>query len=79
MTINRNFSLFAEKVSSAGLLNPSGGGLGTSATPANGQIPIGNATNFTLSTLTAGQNIVITNTSGAITVATTASTLIIAP
>ena len=79
MTINRNFSILAEKASTAGILNPSGGGLGTSGTPANGQIPIGNATNFTLSTLTAGQNIVITNTSGAITIATTTSTLIIAP
>jgi hypothetical protein len=79
MTINRNFSIHAENITSAGVLNPSGGGLGTSATPTNGQIPIGNATNFSLSTLTAGQNITITNASGAITIATTTNTLIIAP
>jgi len=44
------------------------GGTGLTATPANGQIPIGNATGYTLATLTAGSNVSITNAAGAITI-----------
>jgi hypothetical protein len=47
------------------------GGTGLTATPANGEIDIGNGTGFTRTTLTAGSNITITNTSGAITIAST--------
>jgi hypothetical protein len=47
------------------------GGTGVTTTPTNGQLLIGNGTNYTLSTLTAGSNITITNTSGAITIAST--------
>lgn len=37
-------------------------------TPSNGQIPIGNGTDFTAATLTAGTNISITNGAGSITI-----------
>ena len=47
------------------------GGTGLTAAPANGQIPIGNATGYTLATLTAGTNINITNAAGGITIAST--------
>jgi hypothetical protein len=50
-------------------VNRGGTGLGT--TPTNGQLLIGNGTNYSLGTLTAGTNIAISNTSGAITISTT--------
>jgi len=37
-------------------------------TPTNGQLLIGNGTNFTLATLTAGSGISITNAAGAISI-----------
>ena len=43
------------------------GGTGTTATPTNGQIPIGNGSGYALSTLTAGTGMSITNCSGSIT------------
>ena len=43
------------------------GGLGTSTVPANGYIPIGNGTGYTVTALTQGAGISITNASGAIT------------
>ena len=51
------------------------GGLGVTTTPTNGQIPIGNGTNYVAATLTAGAGIGITNASGSITVAATGSTI----
>lgn len=48
------------------------GGTGLTATPANGQVAIGNGTGYTLSTLTAGSNITITEGSGSITIAAAA-------
>jgi hypothetical protein len=47
------------------------GGTGVTATPTNGQLLIGNGTGYTVSTLTAGNNIQITNASGSITIAST--------
>lgn len=44
------------------------GGLGIGTTPSNGQIPIGNATNYTAATLTAGIGIGIANASGSVTI-----------
>jgi hypothetical protein len=41
------------------------------STPTNGQLLIGNGTDFSYSTLTAGSNITITNSSGGITIAST--------
>ena len=49
------------------------GGTGVSTTPTNGQLLIGNGTNYTVSTLTAGSNITITNSAGGITIASTSS------
>jgi len=49
------------------------GGTGTTATPTNGQLHIGNGTGFTLSTLTAGTNVSISNTAGGITISATPS------
>jgi hypothetical protein len=43
------------------------GGTGLTATPTNGQLPIGNATGYTLATLTAGSGVSITNGAGTIT------------
>lgn len=42
------------------------GGTGLSTTPANGEIPIGNGTGYTLANLTAGANVLITNNAGQI-------------
>jgi hypothetical protein len=53
-----------------GTLGVAGGGTGVTATPANGELLIGNGTGFTKSTLTAGTGVNITNASGAITIAT---------
>jgi len=47
------------------------GGTGLSSIPTNGQLLIGNGTNYTLSTLTAGAGISVTNAAGSITVANT--------
>lgn len=55
-----------------GTLGVGSGGTGLTATPSNGQIPIGNGTGFSLSTLTAGSGITISNTSGAITITSVA-------
>lgn len=44
------------------------GGTGLTATPTNGQLPIGNGTGYSLATLTAGTNVSITNTAGGITI-----------
>ena len=71
MSQNRNLSILADNVSAAGVLNPSGGGLGIATTPANGQIPIGNGTNYTAATLAAGTGIDISNSAGGITVTNT--------
>ena len=69
MSQNRNLSILADNVNSSGILSPAGGGLGASAVPANGQIPIGNGTNYTVGTLSAGSNISITNAAGSIVIA----------
>lgn len=68
MSQNRNLSIFATKVNSSGILTPSGGGIGSTSTPTNGQIPIGNGANYTPATITAGNNISITNGAGSINI-----------
>ena len=52
-------------------LLPSSGGTGLSATPTNGQLPIGNGTGYALNTLTAGSNVTISNSAGSITISST--------
>lgn len=54
-----------------GVLPVANGGTGLSTTPTNGQLDIGNGTNFTRSTITAGTGISVTNGAGSITIATT--------
>ena len=54
------------------LTNPLGraqGGTGVSTAPTNGQLLIGNGSGYTLSTLTAGTGISVTNNAGSITIA----------
>jgi hypothetical protein len=66
-----NYALYSTSPSTlvAGTLPVLAGGTGLSNTPTAGQILIGNGTNYSLSTLTAGTAISITNGSGTITVA----------
>jgi hypothetical protein len=52
-----------------GTLPVGNGGIGITTTPSNGKIPIGNGTNYTAATLTAGAGITVTNASGSITIA----------
>jgi hypothetical protein len=85
MTQAFNLSQFANNVNSSGLASLStgvtgtlpvaNGGTGITTAPANGQIPIGNGTNYTAATLTAGTGITVANASGSITVNATGSTL----
>jgi len=51
-----------------GILNPSAGGTGLSTIPLAGQLLIGTGSTYSLSTLTAGNGITITNGAGAITI-----------
>jgi hypothetical protein len=68
MSIPRYLSIFADFLSSTGILNISGGGTGLSTTPTSGQIDIGNGSGFTRTTLTAGTGVSISNGSGSITI-----------
>jgi hypothetical protein len=56
----------------AGTLGVGSGGTGLTAAPANGQLLIGNGTNYTLSTLTAGTGISVSNGAGSVTITNTA-------
>lgn len=73
MTIPRNLSILAEGANATGVLSVGYGGTGLASTPANGALDIGNGTGFTRTTLTQGSGITITNGSGSITIASTAS------
>jgi len=53
----------------SGTLSVASGGTGVTSAPTNGQVLIGNGTNYSLSTLTAGSGVSISNASGAITIA----------
>jgi hypothetical protein len=50
------------------------GGTGLTSTPTNGQLLIGNGTNYTLAGLTQGTGITVTNGAGSITIASTLGT-----
>jgi len=54
-----------------GTLGVGDGGTGRSSVPTNGQLLIGNGIDYTVNTLTAGNNVTITNTAGAISIAAT--------
>lgn len=57
----------------------SAGGTGLTSTPSSGQVAIGNGSGFTLSTLTAGNGIDITNGAGSITIARSGASVSSAP
>jgi trimeric autotransporter adhesin len=59
-----------------GTLPPSNGGTGTTGTPSNGQLLIGNGTTYSTASLTQGTGISVTNGSGSITLANTGVTSI---
>jgi len=52
-----------------GTLPVANGGTALATTPTNGQLLIGNGTNYTLATITQGTGITVTNASGSITIA----------
>lgn len=54
---------------SAGTLGVGNGGTGITTTPSDGEIPIGNGSDYTATTLTAGSGITVTNGTGSITIA----------
>jgi len=68
-TLNQDTTGTAANVT--GTIAIANGGTALTTTPTNGQLLIGNGTGYSLSTLTAGSNITITNASGAITIAST--------
>jgi hypothetical protein len=61
------------KLLAANVTPVANGGTALTATPSNGQLPIGNGTGYTLANLTAGSGITITNASGGITIASSVS------
>lgn len=67
------FTDASKKLTSTGTVGVDQGGTGSSSTPTNGQLLIGNGTNYTLSTLTAGSGVSITNSAGGISIAATGS------
>ena len=68
-TLNQDTTGTAANVT--GTVAVANGGTAVTAAPTNGQLLIGNGTGYTLSTLTAGSNVTITNASGGITIAAT--------
>jgi len=62
-------NIYALTGSGAGITPVTNGGTGTGNIPTNGQLLIGNGTDYSLSVITAGTNITITNTAGHITIA----------
>lgn len=65
-TVPNFLSITGSPITSSGTL-----AISYASTPTNGQLLIGNGTGFSYSTLTAGSNITITNSSGGITIAST--------
>jgi hypothetical protein len=56
-----------------GTLPVANGGTGVATTPTNGQLLIGNGTNYSVATITAGSGVTVTNSAGGITIAATGS------
>jgi hypothetical protein len=72
---NTSIAIGASQVTS-GTLAVARGGTGVSTTPTNGQLLIGNGTDYTLATLTQGTGITITNGSGTITIASSGGSMV---
>lgn len=68
MSISRYLSIFSKFLNSSGIVSPSGGGTGIGTIPTNGQIPIGNGTNYVPANITAGTGITISNSAGGVTI-----------
>ena len=68
LTGNVTGNLTGNATNVSGTVAVANGGTGLISTPTNGQILIGNATGFTLATLTAGTGVSITNGAGSITI-----------
>ena len=68
-------NLYTSAGNIVGTVSVGNGGTGLATTPTNGQLLIGNGTNYSLSTLTAGSNISITNASGSVTIAASATSV----
>jgi hypothetical protein len=66
-------NLAASKITSGQLAAAQGGTGLDGSTASNGALLIGNGSGYTLATLSAGSNVTITNASGAVTIASTAS------
>jgi hypothetical protein len=64
------FTDVTKKLVSTGTMPVNQGGTGLTASPTNGQLPIGNGSGYTLAALTAGSGISITNGAGSISIAT---------
>ena len=58
-----------------GTVATANGGTALTATPTNGQIPIGNGSGYTLATLTAGTGIAVVNTAGVVTISASGGTV----
>ena len=65
-------------VSLGGMLNPTYGGTGVTATPTSGQLLIGNGSGYTLNTLTGSTGLTVTNGSGTITLTNSGVTSLVA-
>ena len=71
-TAGNGLSLTATTFSLDTPVNVLNGGTGNSSAPTNGQLLIGNGSNFSLASITAGTAISVTNATGSITLANTA-------
>lgn len=60
----------------SGVLPIANGGTALSTTPTNGQLLIGNGTNYTLAALTSGTGVTITNGTGSITIAVNTTSIL---
>ena len=67
---NTAISINGNQITS-GVISVDHGGTGLSSLPANGQLLIGNGTSYTLSTLSTGSGISVTNDAGSITIGNT--------
>jgi hypothetical protein len=68
------FNLYNLIGGGSGIAPVSAGGTGTGQTPTNGQLLIGNGTGYTLNTITAGDNVQITNGTGNIQISAVSTT-----
>jgi microcystin-dependent protein len=71
LTLGGTLSGVSLSTQTTGTLAVGRGGTGITTTPSNGQIPVGNGTNYVAAAITAGSGISVTNGSGSITIATT--------